>query len=321
MQSTMSSGRIVVRQSIPGALLVSFAAFTGCASTPPTPSGAAPPIAAAPVATIDGKMLDWRSFEPLVAEASGGAVLEEVVLEWACQAECAKRGLVIAEGAAANEEARVLATLDADPARAAALLATLKARQGLGPLRWQALLRRNAMLRALVATDIVVDQALVEQARDAIAGPRRQARLIVVADLASIERIRTALRDGASFAELAARESLDPSAQRGGLVTGVTRLDAAYPSVFRNAVFSIAPGGTSEALMHDDRFMLVQVISESAPTAPADLTRLAEERARIAQERVAMERLADRLLKTTPLTVFDEAVQGSLDRMRRERAR
>jgi len=36
---------------------------------------------------------------------------------------------------------------------------------------------------------------------------------------------------------------------------------------------------------------------------------------------VAMERLADRLLRTTSLSIFDEAAKSSLDRMRTERAR
>jgi hypothetical protein len=34
-----------------------------------------------------------------------------------------------------------------------------------------------------------------------------------------------------------------------------------------------------------------------------------------------MERLADRLLRTTSLSIFDEAAKNSLDRMRTERAR
>jgi hypothetical protein len=69
--------------------------------------------------------------------------------------------------------------------------------------------------------------------------------------------------------------------------------------------------------------MIVQMLSESQPPAieAAELDRRARERARIAQERVAMERLADRLLRTTSLSIFDEAAKNSLDRMRTERAR
>ncbi|MEY4183457.1 MAG: hypothetical protein RLZZ217_2083, partial [Planctomycetota bacterium] len=299
-------------------VLVAGCLLAGCASGPEASSApATAPQAAAPVAIIDGRVLDWGAFGPLVAEASGGPVLEETVLEWRCAEECAKQGLVIDTDRVQAEERTVLQALDADPERAMRLLQSLKARQGLGPLRWQALLRRNAMLRALVSKDIVLDAAVVEQARDALVGPRRDARLIVVADLVAAERIRAALRDGAAFPELAARESLDASAPRGGLVTGVTRRDAAYPSAFRETLFTLAPGAISDPLLAEDRFMIVQMLAESTPPAvePAELDRRAQERARIAQERVAMERLADRFLKTTSLSIFDDAVKGSLERV------
>jgi hypothetical protein len=297
--------------------------IAACASEPAATSTPAAAPASAPVAVIDGRVLDWRAFGPLVAEASGGPVLEEVVLEWRCETECTKAGVTVGTDLVLAEERRVLESLDQDPERAMRLLQSLKARQGLGPLRWQALLRRNAMLRAMVAKDIVLDEAVVEQARDALVGPRRDARLIVVADLVAAERVRAALRDGAAFPELAARESLDASAPRGGLVTGVTRRDAAYPSSFREALFTLATNAISDPLLVEDRFMIVQMLSESQPPAieAAELDRRARERARIAQERVAMERLADRLLRTTSLSIFDEAAKNSLDRMRTERAR
>jgi hypothetical protein len=256
----------------------------GCASEPAATTAPAAAPASAPVAVIDGRVLEWRAFGPLVAEASGGPVLEEVVLEWRCETECAKAGIAVGMDLVLAEERRVLESLDQDPERAMRLLQSLKARQGLGPLRWQALLRRNAMLRALVAKDIVLDEAVIEQARDSLVGPRRDARLIVVADLVAAERVRTALRDGASFPELAARESLDTSAPRGGLVTGVTRRDAGYPSSFREALFALAPNAISDPLLVEDRFMIVQMLAESTPPAldPAELDRRARDRARCA---------------------------------------
>jgi len=312
-----SSGRTML------VALITLAMLAGCASEPVATTAPAAAPASAPVAVIDGRVLDWRAFGPLVAEASGGPVLEEVVLEWRCETECANSGLAVGPELVLAEERRVLESLDQDPERATRLLQSLKARQGLGPLRWQALLRRNAMLRALVAKDIVLDEAIVEQARDALVGARRDARLIVVADLVAAERIRTALRDGASFPELAAQESLDASAPRGGLVTGVTRRDVGYPSSFRESLFALAPKAISDPLLVEDRFMIVQMLSESTPPAidADELDRRARGRARIAQERVAMERLADRLLRTTSLSIFDEAAKSSLDRMRTERAR
>lgn len=317
---------ITMHHSSRRAALVAIAATSmsvGCASDPAATTAPAAVPASAPVAVIDGRVLDWRAFGPLVAEASGGPVLEEVVLEWRCETECAKASVVVGAELVLAEERRVLESLDQDPERAMRLLQSLKARQGLGPLRWQALLRRNAMLRALVARDIVLDEAVIEQARDSLVGPRRDARLIVVADLVAAERVRVALRDGASFPELAARESLDASAPRGGLVTGVTRRDAGYPSSFREALFTLAPNAISDPLLVEDRFMIVQMLAESTPPAieAAELDRRARDRARIAQERVAMERLADRLLRTTSLSIFDEAAKNSLDRMRTERAR
>ncbi len=303
-------------------LVMTVLLLGACQSAPTTPQlEQEPTIVAAPVATIDGRLLDWRQFEPLVAEASGGPVLEEVVLEWRAAAECQRRGITITPELIAAEERLVIDALDADAARAQRLLKALQARQGMGPKRWAALLRRNAMLRALVADQITIDEAVLIQARDSISGPRRDLRMIVVPDLVAVEGVKAALAGGTPFAEVAARVSVDPSAERGGLVTGVTRHDAAYPPAFRQTVFALAPNETSDAVMLEERFLIVQLVAERAanPIDPLELERQAVRATRLSQERAAMERQADRFLRDTSLSVFDADVKGSLDRVRAAR--
>ncbi|MBL9141799.1 MAG: hypothetical protein JNK53_08030, partial [Phycisphaerae bacterium] len=223
------------------------------ASPPPTaPSTTAPqarPETAADIgiaAIWQRDSVSWDELRPILAERAGAAALEEALLDKRVRAAAAERSIAVTDEMQRQEEVSLRAQLSAEPDRADRLLDEVRARQGLGPRRWKALLWRNAALRAMVARDVTVVPQQIDAALDAAYGPRRKARVIAVPDLRAAQRVADRLAAGESFADIAAELSTDSSAARGGLIAPVSRLDPAFPAAFREALWSVAaPGGVS----------------------------------------------------------------------------
>lgn len=298
-------------------------ALAGCATEDggllAAPTLAAPQANDRPPAMFAGQAIAWSELRSRVFELSGGPVLEEIVLERSLQSELAKAAITIDAEAIAREERVALEALSTDPARAAQLLAALRKAQSLGPTRWQALLWRNAALRALAKVTITLTEENIRQSFDAAHGPTRIGRLIVVPDIAAAERARSRLQAGESFAEVAAQVSIDSSAARGGLLAPIARMDPSFPSAFREVLFTLAPGEVSAAVLLDNGYAIVQ-LREERPGDGVDpsTTRTEDERlARRVLERVEMDRIARVLLSKAKPTVFDDALLDSWQRQSR----
>ncbi len=271
-----------------------------------------------PPAIFKDESISWDELRPRILEDSGGQVLEELLLERLLRQALRDAKIEIDSAAIALEEKAALEALSSDPARAAQLLVALRDAQSLGPNRWNALLWRNAALRALASREITVTEETIRQAFDAVHGPRRVARLIVVTDISTVERVRSRLVAGESFAEVAAQMSIDSSAARGGLLAPITRLDPSFPPAFREALFNIKPSEISAAILLDNGYAIVQLREEIAgdDTDPAKSRPEDERAARRAQERVEMDRIARSILRDVKPTVFDDALLDSWRRLR-----
>ena len=270
-------------------------------------AGTAPRV---PAAMCNGVALTWERMTPLLAESSGAEVLEETILDMQVAARLAARGIQVNSEDRSREEELVCAALSPDRNRALELLDAVRTRSGLGPTRWQALLERNAALRALVREDVVVTEVLVAQAHESLHGTRRKARIIVAPDLATAKEARRRIDSGERFGEVAAQLSADPSAARGGIVEPISRVDPAYPAVVREALFALPPAATSEAIVVDGSFVLIafdgEVLGDGATLN--DTRGQCERAARTAQERLAMDQLARALLREAEITVFDPSL-------------
>jgi len=315
---------------MPAALICSAFAcvllhLAGCAAPPPptemrsiataptSPSAPATDASARPAAMLGSEAIAWEDLRARLLESAGGQALEELVLEAALRGELRAQGLVIDEQAVERESQIAVEALAPDPARAAQLLAALRDAQSLGPVRWRALLWRNAALRALAQREVRLSDEAVRQAFDAAHGVRRVCRIIVVPDMPSAERVQRRLEAGEAFGEIAFVESSDASAARGGLLPPISRSDPSFPAAFREVLFTTDVGARSHPVLLEGGYAIVEVRSE----VPADgsdplATRAADERAaRRALERVEMDRLARMLLRRSKPTVFDDALQES----------
>ncbi|MEY3142077.1 MAG: hypothetical protein RLY21_570 [Planctomycetota bacterium] len=303
---------------------------TGCASSPvptgtsPAPSAAnsAPNAAATPqsraertlVAIVDGRTsIEAASLEPSLVELGGQTALREQIVDARLARRLDAAGITIDKARLEREERLLLETLSDDASRAIELLGEIRARQGLGPVRFAALLKRNAGLRALVERDVAVDEEGLANMFDMLHGPKRVARIAVLASLGDAQRFAAdaAAGDGGvgRFAELAVERSLDDSAARGGLLAPVARRDPSYPEALRAAIFATEPGKISAPVLDGARFyvVLVTAATPAASITPDEARARCERMLRLSRERLLMDALARELASSDGVTIFDRA--------------
>ena len=289
--------------------------------------GQAVPAATAhdhPAALVEGIGVPWSALRPAMSELAGGIALEEAVLEAALERRFALSGGSLSDADMERERLDLLAAMEASQQgsgeSADTLLQRIRAQRGLGPHRFEALLRRNAMLRSLVAPGVAVSPAEVDLALEIQGGPRYRIRLMVCPTEHAAAQARRALVEGPpavglsqAMADLCRERSMHPTAPSGGLVESFSPADPAYPAALREAVRQTEPGGLSPAIAADGRwaFALVEasIPAQEDPTL-AQRDQVSRELLR-RKQRLAMERLAAELLAETEVLPLDASLGWS----------
>jgi len=269
-------------------------------------------IDARPAALVDGFGIAFGDLLPALTEAGGAEVLRETLIDRALEPRIREAGITIDEPALARERRMLLASLHSDVNTATRLLDELRRRRGLGPVRFERLIRRTAMLRALIQDDVHITERTLHDAFDARYGPARRVRLLMTDNLDDAHTALQELEEGAFFPELAARLSTDESAPRGGMLDPVSRRDPSWPQSIRDAAWRLdKPGDVSPPVRIEEGFALLQFVSEQ-PGAEVTFDEKREEvmhAVRLAQERLLMDALARRLLNTSRITILDRSLE------------
>ena len=147
----------------------------------------------------------------------------------------------LGEHALQEEETSLLSRLSDDENDARELLSEVRSNEGLGPARYEALLWRNAALRALVQPDLQLNEPLLRRLHRMRHGQRLQIRLIVVPTLQEAEELHARLTGGEAFDAIASTRSIDSSRDRGGLVDHQSE-DPAWPAALRSELESKQAG-------------------------------------------------------------------------------
>ncbi len=291
---------------------------TPVTAAPAAPVAATPP--SRPPVMWKGEVIEWSELQPLLSERAGAVVLEEALLDRQLARLVQERGRKVEETQLKAERDELLRSLSPDPERAERLLSELRAVQGLGERRWQALLRRNASARMLVQDQVKVTPEALEAALDATYGAKRRCRVMALPDLKACAEAKRRLDAGTPFGEVAVALSTDLSAARGGMVNPVSRLDPTWPAAFRQTLWALSPGATSAPVLVGDAYVIVRFEEETPAVAPADATAArtgAEREARRAQERVQMEALVSGLRPShRDAVIFDESLRDAWSRVR-----
>ena len=268
-------------------------------------------IDARPAALVDGIIVDWGEMRPLLNEAAGAAILEEIILDRMLITELARTGHLVTDRDLERERNLFYRTLSTDPDVAARLARELRIRQGLGRRRLSRLLHRNASLRALVADDVMISEDAILQTHEILHGPTRRARLMVLPTLAEAQAAIDRVRAGEFFGDVAVDVSTDTSASRGGLLAPISHADPTYPQVMRDALWALDPGEASTPILLSKQYAVLMLVAEIDGDGIA-LDRVEMERqVRLRQQRLLMDLKARQLLTEASVTIIDAALKDS----------
>lgn len=280
---------------------------------------------AAPM-TVGGEAVGWEDILPRLGEAAGGLVVEEVALERLLIREVARRGMAVSQDDLDRERLWLAASISgvgvspASATEADQLIWQIRQRRGLGPVRYESLLRRNAMLRALVRERVEVRPDQVELAWRVQHGERVRVRIIVAPTQHDAQRLRDVVLAGEAasmklrFAELAQRHSTDSSAPFGGLIEPFSIEDPAYEQTIRQSAALLEPGQTGPIVAIRNGYAVVYLDERlqgdgvSLEHARPALT----EQLRQRQERLMMDALASQLLAEARVHVIDPSLLWSV---------
>jgi hypothetical protein len=278
-----------------------------------------------PIAVTRAGVVTWGDVQGALSEAAGGVVLEEVLLDRILAERMTEAGLTVTPSDIEAERTLLMRTLTSEAGiaehQATTLLERLRAARGLGPGRFAGLLRRNAMLRALVRDSAAPTAAQRDAERALHSGQRFRARILVSPSERSVAQAREQLASlvgspslAGEFAARAMRMSSDPSAARGGLLESISALDPAVPESVRLQLPALGEGQLSPVLATGSGFALVLMEQRlaSAPLSDAEV----EERLTLRLQRIAMESYAQRALMDTGLTVVEPGMAWSWENTR-----
>jgi parvulin-like peptidyl-prolyl isomerase len=270
---------------------------------------------------LDGRSVTWGELRPILSDLAGAEALREYILDQKVTRAAQEAGITISADDIAGERKIVLESLSDDPNTAIRLLDELRARQNLGAARFQAQLRRNAALRALVKPSVKVTDDAIRSMHDVMHGAKRQARLMLLPDLSTAQSAINLVNSGVSFADVAVEMSNDSSAARGGLLEPISQNDPNYPESLRQTIFSLNTGQMSGPVLVNDKYAVLLLVKRIAADGVTmeDARPTLDRLVRVNQERMLMDQLARRLTLDSTVTVFDEELNESWQRAKKAR--
>lgn len=269
------------------------------------------------IALIQGVPITRAQIESDLFERAGTQALLDLILDRQLERELTLRQQELTQSDLANEESLFVRTIDAIDADAPSyqLLENLKSSRGLGPDRYQRMIRRNATLRKLIANQAIPTQSEIQLATRIAFGPKYQIRLFVSdfqrAASALIEQLDSSSKESQRwiFADACATQSIHPSASRGGLILDLSLDDPGYPQVLTIALKDTQPGDRTRVLATDSGFVVALVESISPALEPSQQQiQSIHDQLISRKQRLEMQRLADDLVASAQVTVMDRSL-------------
>ena len=294
---------------------------TGPNATPRStaaPSSAASPTRSETAAILAGQPVVWSDLRPMLAEGFGATALSEITLDRELRNRLRQRDLTVTDADLEAERATLAQAL-ADSG-AGGLTEQVRARRGLGPVRYAALLERNAMLRALVRERVSVTENDLELAHRVRYGPKLVCHLVVYPSVSDAATARTRLANAGrdSFIAEAVERSIDVTRTRGGRLDPFHRDDPAVPEAIRRAADELSPGEVSNVIALPTGAAVVRLDSRLPASGPSLAQASDDLRRQVLanKQREAMDTLARSILEGASITPLDRSLGWSLDAAR-----
>lgn len=272
--------------------------------------------------TVGDTAIDWATLKPRLVEAAGATALEELVLDALLERRAAAAGVTASPQALEHERTILIASyiesgVASDRTQAERLVAQVRASRGLGQHRFDDMLRRNALLRSLIADQVRIDEAAIQRAYELRHGRRHRVRLITTNTVSQATRAGDRIKRGEDFSRVAAEVSTDPSAARGGVVEPISTADLTYPETLRQVLQDLPIGSVSSPIALENGYAIVIVDAIEGPRGgdwaitqqqQPSLDRVRSELIALEtrrQERLLMDQLVRELL-ASPVVRFDD---------------
>jgi parvulin-like peptidyl-prolyl isomerase len=283
---------------------------------PVTPSAASGSIQT--VAKIGNTRINLADLTPAMIEASGGQVLSEKVLTLKLKEKLGKT--IITQDQIQAERSSFVKSLHDNPQLAEQLLAQLRQREGLGPKRFEDFLFRQAALRYLVQSDVVVTDAAIQQAYELKFGPTSVIQVLTVDNPTTAVKILNRARQGEDFGKLVQEFSQNQESKAfNGMLEPISPADASYPSALHKAIARLQVGQISDVVALENGFAILKLLSKNPRQSVTldDVKASLAEKVRRDVEQMLMRQLASTLLTQTDVVVLDRDLNQSWQAARR----
>ena len=298
-------------------MLIGLVSLFGCTASAPREVTNSPAPRSEVIALIGSRAITIADLQRQMSEIAGDEALSEYVLDLALRQRCQGSGIVVTREDRSRERMMLSEMLSDVDERAlnSSVIETLRVRRGLGPDRFERLLDRNAMLRALVSDAVEPSSEAISRARQEAFGERYRVLLFVSQrpEPATELHNRALEHEGPArfwvFAEGCRENSIHPSAARSGQISNISSLSAGYPSAVLESIQTLEPGGCSEIISTEAGYALVLLEQVTPAITPSDKQNqdLIEQLKRNNQ-RLAMQRLAQKMLDEHEVIVLDQSL-------------
>jgi parvulin-like peptidyl-prolyl isomerase len=124
------------------------------------------------------------------------------------------------------------------------VLDELLRRRGITYDMWKQIMGRNALLRKMAHSRVVLTDVMVQTEFARLYGPKVQVRHIQLPGIQEAQRVVNLLREGGDFADLARQNSINAvSAAQGGLLPPFSKQDELVAQPIRDAAFALNQPG------------------------------------------------------------------------------
>ncbi len=243
---------------------------TSAAQLEPTASQtvAAKPSQAQPtdeevMAIVNGKPIYMKQLHEALVAAFGQTLAQQLISNELVRQELGKASLSVTPADVAVENEFVLQQApwpDLQQADREKILTNMLARKNISRKQWDLTMLRQAMLRKLAERNLNITEQDLLAAFGLRYGRRIVIRHIQLASAEKAQELLKQLRNGADFAELASKHSINATGRNGGLLAPMAANDKRLPPGFTKAAAALEePGQISDIVLVETAYHILKL--------------------------------------------------------------
>ena len=221
------------------------------------------------MATVNGQPIYMDRLHRSLVQVHGLLIPEMLIHDLLIEQEAKRLGVSVSPEDVAAENDLALRNVfpsGTSPDQRERLLDQVLRDRGLTRGLWEATVRRNALLRKMVAPEVKVTEAMVKAEFFRAYGAKVQVRQIRLPSVHEAQNILTLVEKGDDFAKLARSYSTDTTtAPNGGLLPAFTRQETSVPRAVRDVAFALKDGQVSSIVQVGSSFHVLKLVKRITP--------------------------------------------------------